>query len=127
MSGVLPAHLARDGGLRAWVPLPAGLVSCGGRTGSPDRGLCLGFPSCPPSACTCDPDCSGLEARASLEKELSGGAAPRQTEGGRGASEVPRQARLRPGELSRGSCAAGETETGAGAGTCWALQLQESR
>lgn len=37
---------------------------------------------------------------------------------GRGASRVPRQARLRRGDLGGSSCAAGARETGAAAGTC---------
>lgn len=55
-------------------PFPVRLVSHGGRTGCPDWALCLGFPTRSPSACTCNPDCSGLEARPSLE-ELSVAAA----------------------------------------------------
>lgn len=54
---------------------PVRLVSQGGRTGCPDCALCLGFPTRSPSACTCNPDCSGLEVKPSLEKELSVAAA----------------------------------------------------
>jgi hypothetical protein len=82
--------LDRDGFL-----LPAGLVNHGSKTRSPDWGLCLGFPSHQPSACTCNPDCFRLEARPFLEMELSVGAAQEdETGGGEGASRVPRRPRL---------------------------------
>ena len=66
------------------------------------------------------PTAGRLEARASLEKELSAGAAPRETGGGGGASGLPRQARLRLGELGRSSCAAG-AEKQVQDGTCSAV------
>lgn len=74
------------------------------------------FPTCPPSACTCNPDCCRLEVRPSLEKELSAGAAQRGAWGSGGCCQGAVPGRLRPGELGRSSCAAGARETGAGAG-----------
>lgn len=108
MNRALPAHLERDGSWHVWSPFPAGRISHGSRTEPPDRGPCLGFPSRPPSAGTCEPDCWEAGGESFLEKELSAGAAPRETGGGGGASGLPRQARFRLGELGRSSCAAGE-------------------
>ena len=101
-------------------PFPAGRISCGSRTEPPDRSPCLGFPSPPPSAGTCEPDCWEAGGESFPREELSAGAAPRETGGGGGASGLPRQARLRLGELGSSSCAAG-AEKQVQDGTCSAV------
>ena len=78
-------------------------------------------PATPESVCVC------VRGESFLEKELSAGAAPRETGGGGGASGLPRQARFRLGELGRSSCAAGAEKQVQERAVPAPLWLRESR
>lgn len=69
----------------------AELFHHGGMSGKPWPEPMSRFPHPPvPAACTCNPDCSGLEARLSLEELSVGADQAGETGGGEGVSRVSR-------------------------------------